>query len=132
MGTIILEGLEFFAYHGVSAEERKIGNRYSVDLTVKTDFSGAKREDSIVHTVDYGKLYQVVKSEMKIPTKLLEHLAYRTLRRIFIQFPEIQVVELSVSKFNPPIGGTCYKAKVLLKEKRKNIYFTESESLAKI
>jgi len=129
MGSIALEQLEFFAYHGVSSEERKIGNRYSVNLMVKMNFSGTKRDDSIIHTVDYEKLYRIVKSEMKIPTKLLEHLAYRMVRRVFVKFPEVSAVEVQVSKFNPPIGGTCHKATVTVKEKRKNFLLTEAESL---
>lgn len=128
MGEISLEQLEFFAYHGVSSEERKIGNRYSVDVTIKTDFSGARQEDSIVHTVNYEKLYRIVKSEMKIPTKLLEHLGYRIVRRVFVKFPEVSNIKVRISKFNPPIGGTCNRATVYIKEKRAEFNFSALNS----
>lgn len=37
LGTISLEGLEFFAYHGFYDEEQKVGNKYSLDITIHTD-----------------------------------------------------------------------------------------------
>lgn len=117
-GTITLEELEFFAYHGLFQEERKIGNKYSINLTIETDFSDAATEDKFSATVDYGALYKTIEQIMQQPTKLLENIAYKIIQTIFNNFPQILSAEVSVAKHNPPVGGVCKWAKVQLKQKR--------------
>ncbi|MEA5458624.1 dihydroneopterin aldolase [Arcicella sp. LKC2W] len=114
MGTIALEGLEFFAYHGVYAEEQKIGNRYQIDIQITTDFSEAADTDNLKDTVNYGDLYEIIAGVMKIKAKLLEHIAQLIISSVRKRYPNIDKVEVAVSKFNPPIGGVCTRAKVTL------------------
>lgn len=116
MGIISLEGLEFFANHGFYEEEQKIGNKYSVDILIQTDFSKAANSDKLQETVNYETLYQIVQQEMLKRTRLLEHIAKKIIDRVYEQFPKIDFVEVSVSKYNPPLGGICHRAKVTLSE----------------
>ncbi|WP_234735015.1 dihydroneopterin aldolase [Tellurirhabdus bombi] len=115
MGTIALEGLEFFAYHGFSDEEQKIGNKYSVDITVATDFTEAARQDRLSMTVNYEELYRITLAVMQRPARLLEHIAHSICEEIRNRYPAIESVEVSVSKFNPPIGGVCHRSKITLR-----------------
>ena len=117
-GTVALEGMEFFAYHGFYKEEQRIGNKYSVDLRIETDFSKAADEDDLTGTIDYESVYNLVKHEMLHPNKLLESIGQKIIKAVMREFPRVTGVEVSVSKFNPPIGGVCAKAKVTLKEQR--------------
>ena len=116
MGTIALEGLEFFSYHGFYDEEQKMGNKYSVDIVVTADFSEAARRDRLSATVNYADLYQITAKVMQQSSRLLEHIAHQIIQNIRAQYPDLQSVEVSVSKFNPPIGGVCHRAKITLKE----------------
>jgi dihydroneopterin aldolase len=116
MGTIALEGLEFFSYHGFYDEEQKIGNKYSVDIVVTADFSEAARRDRLSATVNYEDLYRITANVMQQPARLLEHIAHRIIQEIRIKYTDLLSVEVSVSKFNPPIGGVCHRAKITLKE----------------
>nr|WKN39047.1 dihydroneopterin aldolase [Tunicatimonas sp. TK19036] len=118
MAKILLEGLEFFAYHGYHQEERKTGNRYNVDVLVEADVKQAAIQDQLKETIDYAKLYQTVKEEMEQPAKLLEHIGYRIIQQILEEFPQVTAVEVQVSKFNPPLGGVCRRACVTLREER--------------
>jgi 7,8-dihydroneopterin aldolase/epimerase/oxygenase len=118
MGKILLEGLEFFAYHGYHDEERKIGNRYEVDIWVEANFDQAAEDDLLENTVDYGRLYQLVSEEMQQPTQLLERLAGRIAERTLKELTIVESLEVSVSKLNPPLGGLCKKAKVTLRKIR--------------
>lgn len=115
MGTITLEGLEFFSYHGYYDEEQKIGNKYSVDIVVTANFDEAAQRDRLSATVNYEHLYQITKEVMQQPARLLEHVAYGIIRGIRQQYPNLETVEVSVSKFNPPIGGVCHRARITLK-----------------
>ena len=105
MGTILLEGMEFFAFHGCFKEEQIIGTKFIVDLFVDADTSIAENSDHLRDTIDYGWLYQCVKKEMEEKSHLLEHLARRILDAVQVEFPAINAIELKIAKINPPMGG---------------------------
>lgn len=119
MGIISLEGLEFFAYHGFHKEERKLGNKYTVDILVEADLDVAASTDDLTQTVDYVKLYHVVSNEMARPSHLLEKIAKNIIINTFAFDEKILLVEVSITKYNPPMGGICRKAKVILRETKK-------------
>lgn len=101
----MLEGMEFYAYHGCFKEEQLIGNRFIVDLEVEVETSGAEVSDRLHDTVNYQAVYQKVKEAMEHKSHLLEHLAGRILDNIREEFPGIGYMKLKVSKMNPPMGG---------------------------
>lgn len=119
-GKITLEGLEFFAHHGYYREEQKIGNKFAVDITIITDLSEAAAHDELKETINYETLYKLIRHEMGEPTKLLEHLGKRIIDTVFSNFSNVNEIEVSVSKYNPPVGGICHKATVTLMEKRQH------------
>ncbi len=114
--TIALEGLEFYAYHGYFAAERELGNRYTVDIWVETDFAEAAADDALSHTVDYGQLYEIVGAEMAQPTQLLEAVLQRIITRVRTQFPKVNACQVSLAKHNPPLGGLCQRAVVTIRQ----------------
>ncbi|WP_421872389.1 dihydroneopterin aldolase [Marinoscillum sp.] len=114
MGKVSLEGMEFYARHGYYEEERKIGNKYSVDVTLDVDFSEAAMADKLEGTVNYERVYEVIAEVMNIDAQLLEHLAGKIIRQLKEEFPQVNLVEVKVSKYNPPIKGLCHRATVTL------------------
>lgn len=121
IGTIALEGLEFFAYHGFYKEEQKTGNRYTVDIVVHSMIGEEVNESNLSATIDYEELYRIISSEMLTKTKLLENIAHRIGIAVLSRFEKAMEVEVSISKHNPPIGGVCARAKVTLKMDRKKL-----------
>jgi len=105
MGRVSLEGIEFHAYHGVFPEEKKLGNRFTVDIHVQTDFQQAMLNDDLKATVDYYKVYQIAKSHMLEPVKLLEHLAHLMIQDILKTYPDLFEVRIVIKKHNPALGG---------------------------
>jgi 7,8-dihydroneopterin aldolase/epimerase/oxygenase len=105
MSLIQLENMEFFAYHGCFAEEQIIGNRFIVNLTIETDTSVAEISDNLHDTVNYQTLYSIVKKEMDIKSKLLEHVASRISLAVKKNFPQIIRLVVKISKMNPALGG---------------------------
>ena len=53
---------------------------------------------------------------MAVRSNLLEHAAQRMVNKIKHEFPEIDTIELTVSKFNPPLKGIVQKVSVTIKE----------------
>ncbi|MDR3189302.1 MAG: dihydroneopterin aldolase, partial [Prevotellaceae bacterium] len=105
MGTVSLEGMEFFARHGCFSEERTIGNRFLVDVHLELNTSRAAATDSLDDTVNYQTAYQLVEREMLAPSKLLEHVAGRIADSLLRSFNSVDKVTVKVAKLNPPLGG---------------------------
>ncbi|MEQ6119697.1 dihydroneopterin aldolase [Reichenbachiella sp. MALMAid0571] len=118
MGKIQLEGLEYFAHHGYHHEEQKVGNRYTVNITLFTDFGIAATHDDISGTVNYVEVYQIISGIMSENTKLLEHIAYKINKAILSKFSQVETVEVQVSKHNPPLKGICEYSSVTLSDSR--------------
>jgi len=114
MGKVSLEGMEFYARHGYYEEERVIGNKYSVDVTLDLDFSEAASDDKLEGTVNYERVYEIVQNVMSIDANLLEHLAGKMIKALRDNFGHINHVKVKISKYNPPIKGLCQKATVEL------------------
>jgi dihydroneopterin aldolase len=111
-GKVILEGLEFHAYHGVYPQERSSGNKFEVDVVVDTQFSDAAFHDDLGGTINYEDLYSLIREVMEQPAKLLETVGHSIAEKTLKKFSTAQRVEVRISKFNPPIGGVCRKATV--------------------
>jgi len=114
MGQLVLENMEFYAYHGHYAEEQTIGGRFTVDLAIETDLSEAAETDRLEDAIDYSKVYELVKQEMVKPSRLLEHLALRIIKAVYTVSEHITSVKVTVSKLNPAIGGNMGKFSVVL------------------
>jgi dihydroneopterin aldolase len=117
-GRVALEGLEFHAYHGVYPHERSSGNKFEVDIVVETEFESSAFEDDLSGTINYEDLYSIVKTEMEKPSKLLESVAHAISKKVLSAFANAIKIEVSISKFNPPIGGVCRKASVVVSTSR--------------
>lgn len=102
---IHLQGIKLYAYHGVDPQETAVGAYFTIDLKLKTDFSRAAYTDELTGTVSYADIFQSVKDEMRIPSRLLEHVCQRIAQRIFHDFPTIEAIDIKLYKENPPMGA---------------------------
>lgn len=119
MGKVGIEGMEFYAYHGYYNEEAKLGGQYSVDVQVETDFEQAAQSDELKQTVNYEKIYEIVKTEMSIRSKLIEHVGKRIATKVLASLPAgAASVKVRVTKKKPPIPGNVEKVFIELEERR--------------
>ncbi|GBU08551.1 7,8-dihydroneopterin aldolase [Bacteroidales bacterium] len=113
---IELREMKFHAFHGVFPQENIVGNIYIVNLKLFVDLQPASISDNLEDTVSYADIYQCVKKEMQIPSKLIECVAGRIFRKIKSEFPTINKLEVRLSKLNPPMGGEVQAACVVFTE----------------
>ena len=118
MGTIRLKNIKIYAYHGCLIEEGQIGSDYLVNLSVKADLKNASQTDELADTVDYVMLQKIVREEMAVRAKLLEHVAKRIIDSILLKVEMVNEVKVTVAKRNPPIGGDVAEVSVTMKRKR--------------
>lgn len=104
MSTISINGMEFYAYHGCFKEEQIIGTRFLVDISLVLNTFEAEISDDLSKTVNYQSVYEVIKREMSIKSKLLENVARRIADAIIREFPVFKA-DVTIKKLNPPLGG---------------------------
>lgn len=114
MGYIHLENMEFFAHHGHYDEERIVGNKFLVNLTLETNMDVASHSDKLEDALDYQLVYQIIKQQMSKKSHLLEHIAGRILDALYNQFTTIEKATVKISKLNPPMGGMMDNVSVTL------------------
>lgn len=107
MAIIGLEGMIFHSKHGVFPEEEVLGARYEVDVYITTSILKSGISDQLSDTIDYSKIYQLIKKRMQERYKLLESLAYQLAHEILSSDNRIQKVKIKISKLHPPLGGLC-------------------------
>ncbi len=106
MGKIIIEEMEFYAFHGHYQEEQIVGNRFLVDLEIESNLSAPANSDQLEDAVNYQQAYQIIRKEMrKKKSNLLENIGKRILDALFSEMEGIARVTLRIRKMHPPMGG---------------------------
>lgn len=112
MDKIRLVNIELYGYHGLRDEEREIGGKFSVDVEIGLDLRKAGETDSIHHTVDYRRIYELVKEVvMGRNFKLIESIAHSIAEAIMGEL-DVGYVKIRVRKLHPPINGLVDYAEV--------------------
>ena len=114
MGLIQIENMEFYSFHGHFREERIVGNKFLLDLTIETDMKAPMESDNLKDAVNYQRIYEIVKLQMEKKSYLLEHIAGRIIDAIYAEVDGINKVTVKVSKMNPPMGGKIGSVSVVL------------------
>ena len=119
MTTIELSGLVLFGHHGYLEEERRLGQRFLVDLWVDVADDRALSSDEIEHTADYRRLAAAVREVFAGPEKqLLEGLAGEVVDTILERFPEVGRVHVRVRKPDVVLDPPVEHAAVIVERRR--------------
>lgn len=103
MTTIHLNHLKFFSFHGLHEEEKILGNEYEVNISLGFDEMGPVH--NIDETINYEKIFNLVKQRMNIPAALLETVAQDLANDMYAADNRIRSISVSVEKKNPPIAN---------------------------
>ncbi|BEV04370.1 dihydroneopterin aldolase [Chryseobacterium gambrini] len=114
MSRIYLENVKIYAYHGVLPEENIVGTYYIVNAELHTDLWNAAASDDLKDTISYADINDIIHDEMKIKSKLLEHVAGRIIFKIHETFPQVDYIKLKITKTAPPMKGEMTGASIEL------------------
>ena len=118
---IILTGMQFYGFHGVNPEERRLGQPFIVDLEAELDLSAASVSDRLPDTVSYTDLYRVVKAVVEgEPRNLLEAAAGAIAAGVLEQHPAVAALRVRVQKPRPPIRGSVIEAAAVEIYRKRN------------
>jgi dihydroneopterin aldolase len=102
---ILIRGIQFHGYHGAREEERKLGQRFLVDVELSLDLTEAGRRDDLAASADYERVHAlVVDIGTRQQFRLLEALAARIASAILEQCP-VRQVTVRATKPAPPLPG---------------------------
>lgn len=119
MDKILLQGMEFYAYHGVFKEEAKLGQKFIVDLELHTDLRRAGESDDLIDTLNYAEIFDIVKQTAQLERyKLVEAVAEKIASRLLEHFPPLAAAKVKVTKLSPPIEGILAGASVEIERGR--------------
>ena len=119
LNDIIIRGLRLYAYHGVMPQERAVGAYFTIDATIAADFTRAMYTDELEGTISYADIFDTIKQEMAIPSRLVEHAAARIADAILANFPTAHSARITLIKENPPMGADCKGAGVEVCKERE-------------
>lgn len=116
MSKIFLEDVKIYAYHGVLPEENIVGTYYILNVEIHTDLWDAAVSDDLNDTISYADINEIIHNEIKIQSKLLEHVAGRIITKINEKFNQISYIKLRITKTSPPMKGEMKGASVELEK----------------
>lgn len=119
MMEIRLTNIRVFGYHGVLEEERRLGQRFEIDVAFRLPPGHRVHDDDLSSTVDYSAVYaRVMTLAQGEPFRLIESLADAIAQRLLADFPLIHEIDVEVRKPAAPISGPLDHASVKLTLKR--------------
>ncbi|EHV1495132.1 dihydroneopterin aldolase [Listeria monocytogenes] len=124
MDKIYLNELVFYGYHGVLAEETKLGQTFRVSLILGLSTKKAGISDSVDDTVSYAEVYETVKEIVEVegtPFKLIEALAEKIATEVLTGYPLLEEVTVKLIKPNPPIPGHYDSVAVEIERKKSDL-----------
>lgn len=120
LDVIKLHNAVFYAYHGVLSDEQNLGGKFEIDVELYCDLSAAKVSDNLHQTVNYEKVYSLMK---KIVTDkkyyLIEALAHSIGKGILDSFLQVQKVIVRVRKPGAPVHGVVDSIEVQVETTRE-------------
>ena len=111
MSLISVEGIKIYAYHGHLPEEEILGGHFNVNVWVTMDISRVEETDCLEDTLEYVAIISLVKEQMSIRSRMIEHCSKRIVNAI-LKLKSVQTVKVEVEKINPPIDATFDKISV--------------------
>jgi len=116
---IRLKGLEFYGYHGVMEAEKELGQRFIIDLTLKTNLKEAGVSDDVEETINYAEVYDEVKEIVEGKAyDLIETVAEKISDKLLAEFKTLEIIKVVVKKPEVPIPGVLEWVEVEIERSR--------------
>ena len=122
MDRVFLKNMAFYAYHGVMDEERRLGQRFFVDVDCFVDARVAAATDRGAEAVRYDHVYDTVAAAVGGPAvNLLETLAERIAAAVLDAHGNVAGVRVEIRKPSAPVAGVLDHAGVEITRRREQV-----------
>jgi dihydroneopterin aldolase len=118
MDRIILPELMVMGNHGLTQIEQLIKQPFVINIVMELDLSQAAASDDIADTIDYGSLYEKIKTEAETKRfRLIEALA-GSIADIILQDSRVVLARVRVEKSQARHGNNVFPAAVVIEKHR--------------
>lgn len=120
MDEIRITGMRFVGRHGVFAEEQTLGQPFIVHLVMRLEVTTAAQSDALQDTIDYGDVFERVRSCVEgPPVRLIETLAVQVARDLLTNYESLHSVSVQIDKPLAPIHGVFDEVSVVVNRDRQ-------------
>ncbi len=101
---LTVQNIQYYAYHGVKKEEKKLGSKYEVDLDVYYDATAATTMDSVNAALNYEEAMFCI-SEIMVGEdsyNLIETICEEILNKVVDKFSILRKATCRVRKYSVP------------------------------
>ncbi|MFY8161726.1 MAG: dihydroneopterin aldolase [Candidatus Kapaibacteriota bacterium] len=101
---LTIKNVEYYAYHGVKEEERKLGGKYQVDLDMYYDAKAAVINDDVNYAINYEEALFCVSGILTEENyALVETIASEILSALMDKFDFLMKATVRVRKLTVPM-----------------------------
>jgi|SRR5690625_4381268 len=98
--------MQFYGYHGLFEPEKKLGQRFFVDVDLYTSLKVAGESDNMEDSIDYGEVFHTIEKIVEgEPKNLIEAVAEEIAVALLATFVKLDACRIEVTKPDPPIRG---------------------------
>jgi len=121
VGKVRLKNMVFYGYHGVAEQEKILGGRFEVDLSLDFDMTPAIKSDHLRDTISYEDLYKLVHNVVtNSKYYLIEALAGKIIQEVYQKFSPEKVL-VRIRKPSAPVKGVLDTVEVEICRTRDEI-----------
>lgn len=104
MDQIILKGLRVNTHHGMTHQEKSIGQELEIDVILDCDLSKPGASDNPEDTISRKELVKLISDCLSEGSdNLMEYVAQETANTILHQYPQATKVEIELKQAQAPI-----------------------------
>lgn len=106
MDKIYVNQMMFYGYHGVFEEEKKLGQRFYVDVVIDINLQEAGVSGDLQKTINYKEIYDIARDIVEGPSQdLIESVGEKIASALLLRYHAILHCKITVTKPDPPIQG---------------------------
>jgi dihydroneopterin aldolase/2-amino-4-hydroxy-6-hydroxymethyldihydropteridine diphosphokinase len=130
MDEIRIEGLRFFAYHGVYEKEKRKGQEFIINAVLYTDTRKAGLKDDLNLSTDYSKVCETIKNVVTENNyNLIETVAEKIAEAVLSEYGSIKAVDVEVCKPQAPVHETFKSISVKIHRAWHDVYISYGSNM---
>ncbi|MBO4687792.1 MAG: dihydroneopterin aldolase [Clostridiales bacterium] len=122
MDKIVMSNMIFKSFSGVLQQEKENGQEFVITLTLEIPRIKGCRTDHIRDTVDYGKVFDLVKDYVEhVSCDLIEYMAEQIILRVMRKNSMVERITCEIRKPKAPIDGDFEYMSVIIERTREQM-----------
>lgn len=130
MDILRIKDLTVFGNHGVFKEEKTLGQKFILDMSLYYDMTRAAKEGNLNASIHYGFLAENIIEEFKSTSyDLIEEACFQLIKFIFREYDLVKKVEIELKKPWAPVHLPIDTISVKMSRKKRNYYLALGTNL---